>query len=363
MQVVLVDRFLSLYDRIYDYLLIRTRSTTTVESGDSASVAAQGITSIETTEVGTLKSDEKTGILDSLETSAMKLTKSIFKEMHQIVSSQSDNDVPLSVATTEKVVASETEIIQLSQTICSEVAVMINQEFGQITLENENVMNEIRYLIAALVDEILLYDDNMDWIGRDTWYDYLIEDRLFQSDYAGRAIFQKIQSLANRFDDTEQKDQLATIYLMMIQLGFRGELRHSQGEIVEYAVFVDKLRLPSDQPNLAFPQAYNWPLSEENPHTLDSMNSWWKYCGIAVIVYLLMALAVWWVSLNKLENTLEKAGAPAIASNGDYFLYNNNPNNRLNGKISINDHMTTVHYDQTLLKSNHQVETYDGVSV
>ena len=153
------------------------------------------------------------------------------------------------------------------------------------------LMNELRYILAALVDEMLLFQIN--WSGKKYWCDHLLEEKLFGTSIAGRMIFQRIKTLGKRHGDPSDKDQFASIYLMLLQLGFYGECRHQRERLTEYQVMLNRLRFQPGLPPLAFAQAYEHPLSGAYPQTLGAMSRWWRWVGVALAVYLVLALIIW----------------------------------------------------------------------
>ena len=137
------------------------------------------------------------------------------------------------------------------------------------------LMNELRYILAALVDEMLLFQIN--WSGKKYWCDHLLEEKLFGTSIAGRMIFQRIKTLGKRHGDPSDKDQFASIYLMLLQ----------------YQVMLNRLRFQPGLPPLAFAQAYEHPLSGAYQQTLGAMSRWWRWVGVALAVYLVLALIIW----------------------------------------------------------------------
>ena len=86
-------------------------------------------------------------------------------------------------------------------------------------------VDELRYLKAAIADELLLA---YDWPGRSQHTDYLIETRLFGSSIAGDEIFNRIDGLLA--DAAGQPSQMAALYLFAISVGFEGRHRGAQAE-------------------------------------------------------------------------------------------------------------------------------------
>lgn len=80
--------------------------------------------------------------------------------------------------------------------------------------------DELRYLMAAIADELLL---SRDWPGRARFTETLIETRLFGSSVAGDQIFQRIDALLAGSGDTPPS--MAALYLFAISTGFEGRYR------------------------------------------------------------------------------------------------------------------------------------------
>ena len=113
---------------------------------------------------------------------------------------------------------------QLAEEACERVSRMI----GARTLDLSHSPNtttlaatdELRYLMAALADELLL---SRDWPGRSRFTETLIETRLFGSSVAGDVIFERIDAqLAGKADVSPA---MAPLYLFAISVGFEGRHR------------------------------------------------------------------------------------------------------------------------------------------
>lgn len=79
---------------------------------------------------------------------------------------------------------------------------------------------EVRYLMAALADEVFL---NLDWPGAATWGQHLLEHRLFESHVAGERVFERLDALLQRRDPLTR--ELAGTYLLALGAGFEGKFR------------------------------------------------------------------------------------------------------------------------------------------
>lgn len=86
-------------------------------------------------------------------------------------------------------------------------------------------VDELRYLKAAIADELLL---NHVWPGKSQFTTCLVETRLFGSSVAGDKIIDRIEALLN--DASGQPSQMAPLYLFAISSEFEGRYRGPQSE-------------------------------------------------------------------------------------------------------------------------------------
>ena len=82
------------------------------------------------------------------------------------------------------------------------------------------LVDELRYLKAAMADELLLSEP---WSGRPFFTSHLVETRLFGSSLAGDKIFDRISQLLG--DASSRAQQLAPLYLFAVAIGFQGRFR------------------------------------------------------------------------------------------------------------------------------------------
>jgi type VI secretion system protein ImpK len=135
--------------------------------------------------------------------------------------------------------------------------------------------DELRYLMAAMADELLL---SRDWPGRARFTETLIETRLFGSSVAGDQIFQRIDNLLTGTGDTAPP--MAALYLFAISTGFEGRHRGLRADDALQPLRDALFRLIyrrdaqlgpilAGQPDLServlSPQAYRYPLSNIAP--------------------------------------------------------------------------------------------------
>ena len=164
------------------------------------------------------------------------------------------------------------------------------------------IASEIQYALAALIDELLIHQ--IAWPGRDNWFQHLIERQLFRTAVAGRRVFQNIDSLQERYYGNPHLKSMAHLYLMLLHLGFCGELRATPGKIRSYQAYLIELaEIPKQDPDRArgisepvFPQAYQYTIRNPQPKKLSSMRHWWARLLLALLCYLIVT-TVWWYAV------------------------------------------------------------------
>lgn len=168
---------------------------------------------------------------------------------------------------------------QLAEEVCERVARMISAKTLDLShstsMAARGATDELRYLMAALADELLL---TRDWPGRSRFTDTLIETRLFGSSTAGDQIFQRIDALLAGAGDASPA--MAPLYLFAISIGFEGRHRGLNSDQALQPLRDALFRLiyrrdaqlgpnlaghPSLSDRVLSPQAYRYPLSNMVP--------------------------------------------------------------------------------------------------
>lgn len=161
-----------------------------------------------------------------------------------------------------------------------------------------------RYAMAALADEILLLDPDLPpWIGRDAWLGVLLERRLYGTNDAGQRFFVLADQVLAASDRSSLRLDLASVFLLALQLGFRGRHRGAGGAamLAEYRrrlhlVARSSARAESGLP--AFPQAYEQLLVGEKEQRFAPLRRWYAPAIMAACAYLLISSGVWWYLMH-----------------------------------------------------------------
>lgn len=178
------------------------------------------------------------------------------------------------------------------------------QHGGDFAVE---IYKRAQYAMAALADEIFLH---VDWIGRDSWRDHLLEAKFFGSHRAGEEMFERIEELLRDRDPIFT--ELGRVYLMVLGLGFQGRYRgqlDAEGTIAIYRKklyrFVfhrDPLAVHGNQ--YVVPQAYAATLDEAMTTELPYLKPWIWAMVVAVLLWVGGTYGIWKYSTSELEPLL-----------------------------------------------------------
>ena len=166
------------------------------------------------------------------------------------------------------------------------------------------------YLMAALADEIFLLE--LDWFGRDAWLDVLLEEKLFNSGNAGAHFFYLARQLLKLPRGNGFPLELAAVFLLVMQLGFKGcyrghagktELLRLRRQLYQFIAGGAALGAPVnvDNPHGAWSlakQAYQYNLSHGQDFRLAPVSPWKNLCLYALGSYLLLTIITWLLLLR-----------------------------------------------------------------
>jgi len=187
---------------------------------------------------------------------------------------------------------------------------------------HRQVIDETRYAMAALADEVFL---NAAWEGRRPWKGHLLEAHLFESRGAGEVIFERIDDLIAHPDPA--RNDLASIYLMLLGLGFQGKYRDQAGGQSTLAAYGRRLfvYLAHRQPELQetthhlFPEAYErFPGGRTGPR-LPHLRPWILGFVLLLTLWLAAAHGIWnrlSTRLDVIVNGVQTTSDPAKAGEG-----------------------------------------------
>lgn len=175
------------------------------------------------------------------------------------------------------------------------------------TDEERRAYETARYVMAALVDELLIFD--VDWPGAKIWPRCLLERALFGSAMAGSRVFTLIDDLLARRAYGPQHEDLAAVFLMALQLGLRGRYRGASGRSALQRYRERLLELLGTDAGAtgaapACPQAYDYLIAEPGERRLAPMGRWYRIGAAALAVWLVASTVVWLASVGRLDQVL-----------------------------------------------------------
>lgn len=197
---------------------------------------------------------------------------------------------------------------QLAPTVSADVAAMISGRLAAVINRQASRVNRecspgavrayriAMYAMAALADEIFVLE--LDWAGREAWLDVLVEYKLFKSRTAGSQLFAAMHKLLDMPVRNALHLDLASVLLMTLQLGFKGQHRGAHGlatlrDLRTRLFAVLRSGEAGEQLRLAFPQAYQNLARESAPVRLAPLTPWYVATGAALLFYLIVSTLVW----------------------------------------------------------------------
>lgn len=171
------------------------------------------------------------------------------------------------------------------------------QEVESLGTEQEQKLYRVAlYVMAALADELFILE--LKWDGQKYWTDCLLETRLFRTSMAGRNFFKYADNLLHVRGNSSIHQELAMVFLMALQLGFKGRYSGRDGKEFLSNLRKDLLHFigyRADGEKPAFPQAVQeqYKLQKHTPARLAPVSRWYWMGAAALLVYLAVSSAVW----------------------------------------------------------------------
>lgn len=156
------------------------------------------------------------------------------------------------------------------------------------------------YVMAALADEIMIFE--LEWPARDAWLAVLLEQRMFDSSHAGSRFFTMAQQLLHDNIRSRLHVDLAAVFLLAMELGFKGSRRARQGQTELDALrarlyqFVTASNDADGTDLPAFAEAYGYPLQGLSDERLAPVSPW-RNLGVYCLLGYVLASAVLWLAL------------------------------------------------------------------
>lgn len=160
------------------------------------------------------------------------------------------------------------------------------------------------YVMAALADEILIFE--LSWPARDAWLAVLLEQSMFDSSNAGSRFFAMAQQLLHDNIRSRLHIDLAAVFLLAMELGFKGSLRARQGQ-TELAAIRQRLyqfvtaSTTGGAAMHAFAEAYDYPLQGVRDERLAPVSPWRSLGLYGLLGYVLVSAVVWLMLMYPFE--------------------------------------------------------------
>jgi type VI secretion system protein ImpK len=176
---------------------------------------------------------------------------------------------------------------------------------------------EAQFAMAALADETLLH--GITWDGRAFWNDLLLESVLFGSQIAGEVIFDRIADIVALRGGVDV--ELATIYLTILSLGFRGRYWRPQDDAhlatirlaLARQVAQDGSFRQEGSAGVLCPAAYATTLAGGKAARLPHLRPYFIGLGVGVLIYLLASHVIW---IRGTESLRELTGIAPVTVTG-----------------------------------------------
>lgn len=164
-----------------------------------------------------------------------------------------------------------------------------------------------QYIMSALADELFLIE--LEWDGNELWAENLLEYRLFKSSMSGRNLFVYLGKLLKSRNYGPMQREQAIVFLMALQLGFKGQYTGKSGHQHLMGIRKDLLNFigfSSDDNTPLFPQAsyQEYRLSKPFGERLAPVSLWYKIGGGCFLMYLLVSTGVWYQASSTMTDVL-----------------------------------------------------------
>lgn len=164
------------------------------------------------------------------------------------------------------------------------------------TEAQQRLYTQAVYVMVALADEIFIFD--LAWPAQQAWLAMLLEHRLFTSRLAGRRFFEQAEAVLQSSARDALQCDLASCFLLALQLGFKGMHRGPQGvtrlEALRHRLwrFANGSAPPVYAPVL-FPQAYAHTVVSSRDERIAPLKPWRQAARWWAFSFLVVSSALW----------------------------------------------------------------------
>lgn len=182
----------------------------------------------------------------------------------------------------------------------------IASEFGKVA---SDAFSDVIYTMLSLADELFL---SKEWDGKVYWRNHLMEQRFFYTSAAGQKLLLKLDKFLQ--ERHSQDNEMGTVYLYALALGFKGKLRYADDieeyvqvlkEQIFYTIYQQAPRLYKQQ-SVLFSQATDNIFAEQPASRDTRVNVLKKLLFLSAGLYLIASSLIWNIQTRPTWNELKR---------------------------------------------------------
>lgn len=165
---------------------------------------------------------------------------------------------------------------------------------GSSAYETE-MHGRVIYLMTALADELFIID--LEWPGKEFWVeDCLLEKAICNQCSAGKSVYTQLDALLAGHRRGPLDDELAAVYLQVLQLGFQGRYRGNAEKLAEYRASIVRFAgLSNEEKGHLCPECYQHLLSSNEESRLAPLSLWYRMIALGATIYLMIGFSIWMI--------------------------------------------------------------------
>jgi len=203
---------------------------------------------------------------------------------------------------------------EFAQRVSARLLILLKQQERNCSADAASEAGQLErkalYLMAALADEIFIFE--LDWPGCDAWLPVLLEHSMFGTSNAGSRFFSMANQLVRDNLRSPMQMDFAAIFLLAMELGFKGcfRARQAQAELVQvrnqlYRIVAISGENGGHEPkSAAFAQAYAYTLTGRADERLAPVSPWCNLGLYGLVGYLLLSTVIWMMLMYPFERYL-----------------------------------------------------------
>jgi type VI protein secretion system component VasF len=152
----------------------------------------------------------------------------------------------------------------------------------------------VMYLMTALADELFIID--LEWPGKEFWIECLLEQAIFNQCSSGKMVYSQLDALLSGRRRGPLDDEMAAVYLQVLQLGFQGRYRGNVEKLAEYRGRIVRFAgiAKEGEGNLC-QESYQHVLSSTEDSRLAPLSIWYRSIALGACIYLVVGFSLWMI--------------------------------------------------------------------